>query len=99
MIKAFLFGALLAIAGVVYAQNDAGDFPCDWTHAAIEQPSILCYELKSTSPYKGAGSDGLDLGVTDLRALARIEACAWSGNCGENAVTPTTPSNVRVINR
>ena len=53
------------------------------------------YALSALSPYKGAATDGTDIGV-DFNALNSATACALSGACGDPpappppAPTPTT---------
>lgn len=76
-----------AIAGGTASLYPAGNyFPAAFSLVGFTNLTTGDYRLISTSAYKGAGSDGKDVGA-DIVALNAATGCAQDGQCG----TPTPP--------
>lgn len=66
----------------------------DFTGSTLSR--VEDFRLLSSSPYRGAGRDGKDLGV-DIDQLLAATSCTISGACGISTVAPVAPTRLRRV--
>lgn len=97
-LTAVIRNVIAGAAAVRYPDNfvpPAETFLAEFMNAAADD-----YRLRPESPYKGAGTDGRDLGA-DIERLASIESAVlqgvWRDSPGTSSTPPSPPRNLRII--